>query len=373
LGVTEAGDGEDGRIKSAIGIGSLLLDGIGDTIRVSLSEEPEHEIPVAKQLIEGVERRLVYEPIVADPCPAFNPFSYQRRVTNPVGSIGGTQVPVVMVCGQENGNYAEGFKPDFVLSVDAASGREVAYDLHVGKAEASVCPIYTANEFNALSENPDSLFFIKMRWSDLDALTLQRLNRSKNGVVLLYAKSLGERRAFFHALLNASCRVPVVVCVDSSSTSVDKLQLELSLDLGPLLLDGFGDGIMYVQHEASMIQSDAVCRVLFGILQATRLRISKTEYISCPGCGRTLFDLQQTITRIKSRTGHLKGLKIGIMGCIVNGPGEMADADYGYVGAGRGKVSLYKGQTCVEKNIPEAFAVDKLIKLIKQHGDWKEP
>lgn len=373
LGVTEAGDGEDGRIKSAIGIGSLLLDGIGDTIRVSLSEDPEQEIPVAKLLIECAEQRLMHELVVSDPYPSFNPYSYKRRETNAVECIGGSQVPVVMVGGNDNGVFIEGFKPDFVLKIDSASGIEVVTDIRLGQTAVSVYPIITPDQFKTFSENQDALFFIKMRLSDLDAEMLQRLKHSKECVVLLFAKNLGERRAFFHTLMNASCKVPVVLCVDSLFTSVEKLQLEVSLEVGPLLLDGFGDGIMYVSNEASVIQSEAVCRVLYGVLQATRLRVSKTEYISCPGCGRTLFDLQRTIARIKSKTAHLKGLKIGIMGCIVNGPGEMADADYGYVGAGRGKVSLYKGQTCVEKNISEAYAVDKLIELIKQHGDWKEP
>jgi len=350
LGVTEAGDGEDGRIKSAVGIGTLLLDGIGDTIRVSLSEEPEYEIPVAKQLIELVQQRCKNNQIAAIAYPFFQPFSYQRRETRSVGFMGGTQVPVVLV------NEGK---------------RRVAEALEGGQTGVSY-PIITADEFDCLVDIPTTITFVTITLNSLNESRLKQLDANENIVLLLHAKSLGERRAFFHALMNAGCRTPVILCVEESYATAEELQLGLSLDVGPLLMDGFGDGLMYIPAAGSLVKTDWITRVLFGILQATRLRISKTEYISCPGCGRTLFDLQRTIARIKARTNQLKGLKIGIMGCIVNGPGEMADADYGYVGAGRGKVSLYKGQTCVERNIPEDQAVDKLVELIKQYGDWKE-
>lgn len=397
LGVTEAGDGEDGRIKSAVGIGSLLLDGIGDTIRVSLSEDPEREIPVARQLLACVEQRMVHEAVKAEVHPSFNPFRYRRRETDPVGRFGGNQVPVVMLgnalsCEFSKDAFSGGFKPDYCFyGIDGSLGFRGLPGMpshkgvlgYIQALESNqktsnpisipTYPVFESDHLKTLQEVDGNLCFVKLTLNELDASMLESLKRLKKAVVLLFANSLGERRAFFHTLMHADCRVPVVLCMGASTASLEVFQLEMSLDAGPLLLDGFGDGILYAPMQSSILQPDAVSRVLYGVLQATRLRISKTEYISCPGCGRTLFDLQHTIARIKSQTAHLKGLKIGIMGCIVNGPGEMADADYGYVGAARGKVSLYKGQTCVEKNIPAAQAVEKLIELIKQHGDWREP
>lgn len=335
LGVTEAGDGEDGRVKSAVGIGALLADGIGDTIRVSLSEDPELEIPVAKKLVRYMEQRSKHTPIKASVFNGFNPFAYTRRETNPVWKIGGQQVPIVMA--QAEGNYA--ILPDLIF-----------------------------NQINRLG-----IQIIPLTYADLSNETLQRISTTDNAVVLLSSKNsnpVGEMRAFFHALMAADCKVPVILHCAYAENDLETLQIKAGADFGALLLDGFGDGI-YLQNEGA-ISNEQLNSITFGILQASRVRVSKTEYISCPGCGRTLFDLQTTIARIKAKTAHLKGLKIGIMGCIVNGPGEMADADYGYVGAGKGKVSLYKKQVCIEKNIPEIEAVEKLIDLIKAGGDWKD-
>lgn len=335
LGVTEAGDGEDGRVKSAVGIGALLADGIGDTIRVSLSENPELEIPVAQKLVRYMEQRNERTSINAKPFEGFNPYAYARRATQAVWKIGAQQVPVVMAASE--GNYA--ILPDLIFTQATQLGIQI----------------------------------IPLTYADLSKETLLRLSNQNNAVILLSSKNsnpVGEMRAFFHALMEADCKTPVIIHRMYAENDLETLQIKAGADFGALLLDGFGDGI-YLQNEGA-ISNEQINSIAFGILQASRVRVSKTEYISCPGCGRTLFDLQTTIARIKAKTAHLKGLKIGIMGCVVNGPGEMADADYGYVGAGKGKVSLYKKQVCIEKNIPEIEAVDKLIDLIKAGGDWKD-
>lgn len=359
LGVTEAGDGEDGRIKSAVGTGSLLVDGIGDTIRVSLSEDPELEVPVARMLLEEVELRVNHSEIKAVKSASFDPFTYKRRETAAVGKIGGNQPPVVIY---KYSNAAfEVTKADFLWENDKIS--EVATGKKYG--------IYTAESFwNAVNEE---IVFLRLSLTDFSDSFFENIKDRSNLVLILESvdkNNTGEFRAMYHKLLDYDCKLPVILTSTHDYNSVDRMQIGLSLDFGPFLLDGFGDGIC---AGATQLDEPAVVSCLFGILQASRLRMTKTEYISCPGCGRTLFNLQNTIARIKEKTSHLKGLKIGIMGCIVNGPGEMADADYGYVGAGRKQVSLYKKQLCVEKNIPEDQAVDKLIQLIKEGGDWVEP
>ncbi len=335
LGVTEAGDGEDGRVKSAVGIGALLADGIGDTIRVSLSEDPELEIPVAKKLADHYTRRIQHNLIEANISESFNPYKYQRRSTVPVWKIGGEQVPVVLA--QSKGEYA------------------LAPDIIVGKTEC-----FQVN-------------FLPLTYADLSDECIKNIIADQNTVVLLssqHVNPVGEMRAFFHKLMLAGCTTPVVIQMKYNENDIEALQVKAGADMGALLLDGFGDGI-YLQNEGA-ISHEQINSIAFGILQAARVRVSKTEYISCPSCGRTLFDLQTAIAKIKAKTAHLKGLKIGIMGCIVNGPGEMADADYGYVGAGVGKVSIYKKQECIQRNIPVDEAVDKLIDLIKAGGDWKD-
>lgn len=358
LGVTEAGDGEDGRIKSAVGIGGLLADGIGNTIRVSLSEEPEAEIPVGRLLVSYISSRANHAPIVAVENMERSRFEYSRRKTHKVGNIGGENVPVVVA--SSDGDHA--VVPDYILCVD-----------NVFAADGEMYPVFTASKIDALKEDDSAIKFLKLSYSNLTPELLQLLKDSKDVVVILqtdHQNGVGEQRAFFHTLLNAGCTVPVILHRAYEEDELQQLQIKAAADLGVLFIDGFGDGI-FLENDGS-IEVEAINSVAFGILQASRVRVTKTEFISCPGCGRTMFKLQTVIARVKARTSHLKGLKIGIMGCIVNGPGEMADADYGYVGAGRGKVSLYKKKECLERNIPEDEAVEKLIELIKVNGDWHE-
>jgi len=403
LGVTEAGDGEDGRIKSAVGIGALLIDGIGDTIRVSLSEEPECEIPVAMKIVEHVLEVTQSAPVSGSVFPGFDPFTYHRRDTMPAGIVGGDQVPVVISdCSRIDFDFSnETLKPDFIYVGEKYSLRADQIvqicDASFFEGQKNSYPLFKVGEISLLEASNAPLKFLRLCFSDLSEALVLQLNRITDLVLILdcqktdnqkldnqktasqttttlITNTVAEHRAAFHFLLNKSCRIPVIILKVSNAKNLEEEQLFSGLDFGPLLLDGFGDGL-FLQSASidSPCTPPEIVSVLFGVLQASRLRMSKTEYISCPGCGRTLFDLQNTISGIKARTSHLKGLKIGIMGCIVNGPGEMADADYGYVGAGRGQVSLYKGQECVERSIPEVEAVDKLIELIRLNGDWVEP
>lgn len=355
LGVTEAGDGEDGRIKSAVGIGALLHDGIGDTIRVSLSEEPEAEIPVAKTLVDYIVKKKNHTKIIATESPLVNKFEYVRRITHAVKNIGGNHVPVVI---SALGKHTTA--PDYILS-----------EGFISDTKGEKYRIYQKSEMEFISKENADMVLLSLQYSELDLPLINRLKENENIVLLLkthHANALGEQRAFFHTLLNNNCNHPVIICRKYSENDVQQLQIKSASDIGVLFIDGFGDGILL--ENTGEISPEAINSVAFGILQASRVRTTKTEFISCPGCGRTMFQLQTVIGKIKERTSHLKGLKIGIMGCIVNGPGEMADADYGYVGAGRGKVSLYKKKECIERNIPENEAVEKLIDLIKSHGDW---
>jgi len=358
LGVTEAGDGEDGRIKSAVGIGALLADGIGDTIRVSLSEEPEAEIPVAKQLISYISERINHAPIEAIENKVYSGLEYRRRKTNAVGNIGGMNVPVVIASADGH----SGLVPDYILSGNKLQN-----------TEGLIFPVYSVKEFKLLEHYSSEMKMLKMTYRELTPSLLGKINGRNDLVILLqtnHKNGVGEQRAFFHTLLNVDCTVPVILCREYSEIDLQFIQIKAAADLGVMFIDGFGDGIM-IENKGG-ISVEKLNSVAFGILQASRVRVSKTEFISCPGCGRTMFDLQTVIAKVKEQTSHLKGLKIGIMGCIVNGPGEMADADYGYVGAGRGKVSLYKKKDCIQRNIHEDEAVDKLIDLIKENGDWHE-
>jgi (E)-4-hydroxy-3-methylbut-2-enyl-diphosphate synthase len=362
LGVTEAGDGEDGRIKSAVGIGTLLHDGIGDTIRVSLSEEPEAEIPVARLLVDYITGKTGHFPIEAEVFPDFSVFEYAKRQTIAVQNIGGDQVPVVIMPG--DGDFAS--IPDFLIT-----------DHQIYGQNDRIYPVFEASDFVKLMESSADMKFIRLTYADLNNNILLLLKNSPEIVVLLesgHANSVGEMRAFFHRLMIEKIKTPVILCKKYKIDDLQDLQVKAAADLGALLLDGFGDGILLqsIDEKVSSVQINGLNSVAFGILQAARVRITKTEYISCPGCGRTMFKLQTVIARVKARTSHLKGLKIAVMGCIVNGPGEMADADYGYVGAGRGKVSLYKKKDCVERNINEDEAVDRLIELIKYYDDWHD-
>jgi (E)-4-hydroxy-3-methylbut-2-enyl-diphosphate synthase len=358
LGVTEAGDGEDGRIKSAVGIGALLADGIGDTIRVSLSEEPEDEIPVGRLLVTYITNRSNHDAIKGEVNPDHNRFEYNRRKTHAVENIGGDNVPVVIA--PMDGKYE--LLPDYIVLGDK-----------IFNSAGQTFPIFNSASLADINLFSSKIKFLRLSFPDLSVEVIDLLKSRTDIVVLLesnHQNSVGEQRAFFHALLNASCTTPVVLCRSYCEEELQQLQIKSAADLGVHFIDGFGDGIALSNKGA--ITPEQINSVAFGILQASRVRVSKTEFISCPSCGRTMFHLQTVVAQVKARTSHLKGLKIGIMGCIVNGPGEMADADYGYVGAGKGKISLYKRKECIEKNIPEAEAVDKLVSLIKANGDWHD-
>lgn len=401
LGVTEAGDGEDGRIKSAVGIGALLEDGLGDTIRVSLTEEPEAEIPVARALADRYSTRR------GDPIPEvhelpIDPFSHTRRHTREVLNIGARQVPVVMadLSGKEKITPASLFSWGYAYSVPldkwnladqacdyAFIGRhridfEIPGTLGIvqehgtwlgDKDKTRHYPQVSAKDYLAGVELHPQLNFIHCTLQELSTDFMGKVKADPGAVLLIDTwndHGYAEQRRLFFELMDQGCDVPVVIGRAYGDITDEQLQLHASTDLGALLLDGLGDGVFIapegVGHDA------AVNRLAFGILQATRTRISKTEYISCPSCGRTLFDLQETTARIRSRTSHLKGVKIGIMGCIVNGPGEMADADFGYVGTGPGVITLYREKEVVKRNVPSEHAVDELIALIKEHGMWVE-
>lgn len=380
LGVTEAGDGEDGRIKSAVGIGSLLSDGIGDTIRVSLSEDPEYEVPVAKKLVRYILEKENHPVIIADAYPAFSPFSTQRRQTYAIGNIGGDNAPVV-VSDRSGGNFEfnSHFLPDYIyvggqLPAEAPRAIPSIIDADGWIGEKNTYPLFNIHNYKSLRDNPALIKFLRLSYPELTAEIISLLKTDKTIVVILttnHMNGTGEQRAFIHTLMNNGCETPLIIDRQYTENEAEDIQLKAGADFGTIFLDGFGNGIM-LQNEGAISKKD-LDAYMFGVLQASRVRTSKTEYISCPSCGRTLFDLQTTIARIKPATAHLKHLKIGIMGCIVNGPGEMADADYGYVGAEKGKVTLYKKQQCIEKNIPSEDAVDRLIQLIKDNGDWIEP
>lgn len=387
LGVTEAGDGEDGRIKSALGIGALLADGLGDTIRVSLSEAPEAEIPVARKLADYIVQRQGHPYIPGTEASEFNYLSPARRKTSAVRNIGGTNLPVVIAARLDgNMDFNPQFLPDYVytgraLPVQCPAGIQCIIDAdvwmerqHNGMEQSNAWPAFKGDQLPFLGSCNASLKFLFITYIGLNDEAIACLKHHPE--VVLVAQSnhpnrLGEHRALLHQMMQEGLRNPVVFFEHYAENEVENLQIKSAADMGALIFDGLCDGIfLFNQASNDEINDKAVDAIAFGILQAGRVRTSKTEYISCPGCGRTLYDLESTIARIKAATAHLKGLKIGIMGCIVNGPGEMADADYGYVGAGRGKISLYKKKECIEKNIPEEEAVEKLIELIKRNGDY---
>lgn len=380
LGVTEAGDGEDGRIKSAVGIGSLLSDGIGDTIRVSLSEDPEYEVPVARKLIAYIKQKENHPEIVAEASDKFSPFSTDRRETYVVGNIGGDSVPIV-ISDRSQGNFElnSHFLPDYLYvgkELPAAAPRAIPsiIDVEGWKGEKNTYPLFDKSNWNKINETDSAIKFLRLSYPELDKDILALLKNDKFIVVIVstdHINGVGEQRAFIHTLMNNDCDTPVVLNRHYTENESEDIQIKAAADFGTLYLDGFGNGIM-LQNEGT-IPLKNIDAYMFGILQASRVRTSKTEYISCPSCGRTLFDLQTTVALVKGATSHLKHLKIGVMGCIVNGPGEMADADYGYVGAEKGKISLYKKKNLIEKNISSAEAVERLVQLIKENGDWVEP
>ena len=397
LGVTEAGDGEDGRIKSAVGIGALLEDGLGDTIRVSLTEDPEFEIPVAKKLIDKGNQTKNNLLVTTNKTITYNPYQYNRRKTIINHNIGGKNVPIVFadLSKKEKISAANffGFGYNYSVSLDKWNLQDLAADyVFLGNQKIDFETPGTlgiVHEFNTWKENYvdksnhypyvmisdtenykfNNTFFLEIENIDLP---IEYIKENTLAILVLTTKFDNKTQIyrFIRTLLDENkLENPVVLKYEHDLKDVEQFQLFSASDAGNQFIDGFGDGIWITGPQPTQI----INSLSFGILQATRTRISKTEYISCPSCGRTLFDLQETTAKIRSKTSHLKGIKIGIMGCIVNGPGEMADADYGYVGTGPGKIHLYKEKEVVRKNVSEEEAVDALIDLIKEHGDWVEP
>lgn len=379
LGVTEAGEGEDGRIKSAVGIGALLADGIGDTIRVSLSEEPEAEIPVARHLVDYIIKREGHLMVPATASPDFDWLRPERRKTRAAGGIGGSNVPVVIASlpnGQTSADvdFSTDTTPDYIycgssLPANRKEGQKYIVDFNAYTGAKDTYPIFPYNATPFISSVKADVKFLVLQLGAPSEEYLACLKAHPEVVVIAVSNQqnkLGEQRALTHELWINGLFNPVVFAQMYRHSAQEKadFQLEAAADMGALMIDGLCDGI-WLMNDGDINVRD-IADTSFAILQAARLRTSKTEYISCPGCGRTLYDLRSTIAKIKAATAHMKGLKIGIMGCIVNGPGEMADADYGYVGAGPGKISLYKQKMCVEKAIPESEAVEHLLRFIEE-------
>jgi (E)-4-hydroxy-3-methylbut-2-enyl-diphosphate synthase len=401
LGVTEAGDGEDGRIKSALGIGTLLEDGLGDTIRVSLTEEPENEVPVAIALAKRYDFRFPHDDIKEVTNLPYDPFSYLRIPSAPVKNFGNKNSPRV-IADLSNSFFSRDTLSDLGLTylpeIDKWNIGDQAPDyLFIGDNNTNISlpesldiiqnysswlkntendkfhPLFSFEEYLDADKKSPHLNFVEI---DIDYIfneAFTKLKNDKNLVFVLNTKNkhgFAEQRRIFIELLDKDFHQPVVIKREYEDVNINELMLYAATDLGGLFIDGFGDGVWVKNNKVSPVELN---RVLFGILQAARVRISKTEYIACPSCGRTLFDLVEVTNKIRERTGHLKGVKIGIMGCIVNGPGEMADADYGYVGSGPGKITLYRGKEVIRKSVPSEEAVEGLIDLIKEDGNWIEP
>ena len=398
LGVTEAGEAEDGRIKSSLGIGTLLEDGLGDTIRVSLTEEPEHEIPIARELVkryESIDKDEILKPVTKI---LYNPFFLERRKTNSILNFGKDSVPRVIANLSKLKSishldlipygylYSEPTDKwhisdqavDYIyvgsnqVNFNLPSSLSVIFDKNNKENFDQFFRVVPINNFNLNGYNKGTPIFFTLDANDFSEATKNIISKIPNSILILGSKKKNPyrnlRRWFIYALEH-KIRNPIIIRDKVNNLKNDKFLIDISIDFGGLLIDGFGDGIWLDTDQEPSLANEAV----FGVLQASRTRISKTEYISCPSCGRTLFDLQETTGKIRERTSHLKGVKIGVMGCIVNGPGEMADADYGYVGTGEGRISLYKGQDMVKRNIPSHQAVDELVKLIAENGDWVEP
>ncbi len=404
LGVTEAGEAEDGRIKSAVGIGTLLEDGLGDTVRVSLTEEPEVEAPVAKIMVDRLVEKVNQKPIDSIEKYAIDPYEYHRRATEEVLNFGNENVPRVIadfsklpkVDVKDLKSVGHSYLPeldkwgmndlgadyiytganpiDFMLP----NGLKEIQDYEVwqsGSDQINKFPLVT--DLQKVEVLHEKLNFILVDTDKYDQTIFGFVEKTANTVLILHSEqshATASIRRFVVELINRDLKVPIVLRQGYASLSEDELMIHASTDAGTLYVDGIGDGIMLSPDETPSVEELKLYNnTAFGILQAARTRITKTEYISCPSCGRTLFDLQETTAMIRKRTDHLKGVKIGIMGCIVNGPGEMADADFGYVGSGKGKITLYKGQEVVKRGVPSEQALDELIELIKEHGRWVEP
>jgi (E)-4-hydroxy-3-methylbut-2-enyl-diphosphate synthase len=401
LGVTEAGEGDDGRIKSAVGIGALMADGMGDTIRISLTEEPEAEISVAKKLVGYFSKRDKHKPVKPLSAYPLNPYEYQRRITESVFNTGGRNHPVVV---------ADLSNKDFSLKTIAETGWSYNADKHrwtfsdqaadfiylnemfnsddipedkgiildhkkwneYKGSKNSYFPLYSLNDYLNATKRSERINFVKIFYDEFDDSLIKHLKKDSTVILVSVtdnANGYAEQRALCCELINRNYKVPVIFKRDYYTDNREDFMLMSSADTGGLFLDGLGDGI-WLNNKGDVAPGD-INSTAFGILQASRARISKAEYISCPSCGRTNFNIQEVVARIREKTSHLKELKIAVMGCIVNGPGEMADADYGYVGSGKNKVTLYKAREIVKKNIPEEKAVDELISIIKMNGDWK--
>ena len=401
LGVTEAGEGEDGRIKSAIGIGTLLDDGIGDTIRVSLTEEPEFESPVAKLLVNRYNNRANHTLIKQPKNINFSPFKYEKRESNELFDIGGDNFPIVISSFSnlekldknkfENLGITYNTKskiweksdtsPDYIYIGDSLNTEGINYQFIVDysswlkdRNKKNYYPLLTFNEFIDLDENllSENINFLMIQNTDLEKFKNIRI--PENFVLILNSNNehfMPDMRSFF--LKNFDIKNPIILSKDYDLSYTDDLIIHSSTDIGGLFIQGYGDGIFISNHSSEIKEIKKINNLSFKILQAARVRVTSTDFISCPSCGRTLFDLQETTAMIRERTDHLKGLKIGIMGCIVNGPGEMADADYGYVGSGVDKITLYRGQEVVKRGINFKYGVDELVNLIKEDGNWIEP
>lgn len=401
LGVTEAGEGEDGRIKSAIGIGTLLDDGIGDTIRVSLTEEPEFESPVAKLLVNRYNNRASHTLIKQPKNINFSPFKYEKRESNELFDIGGDNFPIVISSFSnleildknkfENLGITYNTKskiweksdtsPDYIYIGDSLNTEGINYQFIVDysswlkdRNKKNYYPLLTFNEFIDLDENlfSENINFLMIQTTDLEKFKNIRI--PENFILILNSNNehfMPDMRSFF--LKNFDIKNPVILSKNFDLSYSDDLIIHSSTDIGGLFIQGYGDGIFIRNHSSEIKEIKKINNLSFKILQAARVRVTSTDFISCPSCGRTLFDLQETTAMIRERTDHLKGLKIGIMGCIVNGPGEMADADYGYVGSGVDKITLYRGQEVVKRGINFKYGVDELVNLIKEDGNWIEP
>ncbi|HEX5168126.1 MAG TPA: (E)-4-hydroxy-3-methylbut-2-enyl-diphosphate synthase [Cyclobacteriaceae bacterium] len=411
LGVTEAGDGEDGRIKSSVGIGTLLEDGLGDTVRVSLTEEPEVECPVAKVMVDRYVGRENHQPIKLISESPINPFEYNRRAVREVINIGGHH-HVPRVIADLSDVVIDDYKdlrcighfylpePDKWRMNDQGAdyvytgNRPIPFMLPNGLKEITDyskwidaedkinrLPLFTPEEYFRATEKHREMNFIAFEIDEINQGLLEVLKNDQSLVAMITTSNdhaMAALRRLFFDLIIESIDIPVVVARRYEVMEDDNFMIYSATDIGGLFIDGLGDGVMLGVNmqgdKSAKLEWAAFCnKTAFGILQATRNRMSKTEYISCPSCGRTLFDLQETTSMIRRRTDHLKGVKIGIMGCIVNGPGEMADADYGYVGSGPGRITLYRNKDVVKRNVPSAKAVDELIELIREDGNWIDP
>lgn len=404
LGVTEAGEAEDGRIKSAVGIGTLLADGLGDTVRVSLTEEPEVEAPVAKIMVDRLKEKANQDPVNSIDDYPINPFEYHRRKTNEVLNFGSENVPRVLADFSKSEKIEvkdlKAIGHSYLPELDKWGMNDLGADyIYTGSKpvefmlpnglkeiidyETWLSSSDQVNKYPLISDLQiveslhEKLNFMSVNTDVYDQTIFGFVEKRANMVLVLHSEqshSTASIRRFVVELISKKIQVPVVLRQSYPKLSEDELMIYASTDAGALYIDGIGDGIMLSPvHVPSIGELKLYNNTAFGILQAARTRITKTEYISCPSCGRTLFDLQETTAMIRKRTDHLKGVKIGIMGCIVNGPGEMADADFGYVGSGKGKITLYKGQEVVKRGVPSAQALDELIELIKEHGRWVEP